>query len=106
MSESEYDAEIAPLLMVAAKRCEELGYPMVAVVEYGSDQRAETRVLSADAGLPMIMLAMVSKHGRNVDGLLINLIKHCNQHNIDLSQSMFLNKYAKLPAPHTKETSP
>lgn len=65
MSEAEYDAEIAPLLLAAAKRCEELGYPMVAVVEYEPGERGETRVLPESAGLPMLMLAMVAHHGTN-----------------------------------------
>ena len=95
MSEAEYDAEIAPLLLTAAKRCEELGYPMVAVVEYGPDQRGETRVLGSAASLPMQMLAMVAHHGRNIDGLLINVIRHCKKAGIDMSGSMFLNRYAK-----------
>ncbi len=99
MSEAEYDAEIAPLLMAAAKRCEELGYPMVAVVEYEPGKRSETRVLPSTAGLPMFMLAMVAHHGQNIDGLLINLIRHCRREGIDMSTSMFLRKYAEEPTP-------
>lgn len=95
MSEAEYDAEIAPLLLAAAKRCEELGYPMVAVVEYEPGERGETRVLPESAGLPMLMLAMVAHHGTNVDGLLINLIRHCKKAGIDMSSSMFLSKFSK-----------
>lgn len=94
MSEAEYDAEIAPLLMAAAKRCEELGYPMVAVVEYAPNERGETRVLPESAGLPMLMLSMVAHHGMNIDGLMINLIRHCKHAGIDMSTSMFLNKFA------------
>ena len=97
MSEVEYDAEIAPLLMAAAKRCEELGCPMVAVVEYEPGERGETRVLPSTAGLPMLMLAMVAHHGQNIDGLLINLIRHCKREGIDMSSSMFLSKFAKEP---------
>lgn len=95
MTEAEYDAEIAPLLMAAAKRCEELGYPMVAVVEYEPGERGETRVLPSTASLPMFMLAMVAHHGQNIDGLLINLIRHCNREGIDMSSSMFLSKFSK-----------
>lgn len=94
MSEAEYDAEIAPLLLAAAKRCEELGYPMVAVVEYAPDERGETRVLPAGASLPMLMLSMVAHHGRNIDGLMINVIRHCNKAGIDMGESMFLSRFA------------
>lgn len=99
MSEAEYDAEIAPLLMAAAKRCEELGYPMVAVVEYAPNERGETRVLPEGAGLPMLMLSMVAHHGQNIDGLMINIIRHCKKAGIDMSASMFMSKYAKEPTP-------
>ena len=94
MSEAKYDAEVAPILLEAAKRCEALGLQMVAVVEYAPDERGETRVLK-DPSLPMLMLSMVAHHGNNVDGLLINLIRHCNEKGIDMRSSMFLNKYAK-----------
>lgn len=96
MSEEEYDKEIAPMLLAVAERCRDLGYPMVAVVEYGPDQRGETRVLQEGLpSLPIAMLMMLSKHGNNIDGFLINLMRHCNEHGIDMRQSMFLGKYAK-----------
>jgi hypothetical protein len=94
MSEAQYDAEIAPLLLEAAKRCEALGLPMVAVVEYAPDQRGETRVLNGSS-LPMLMLSMIAHHGMNVDGFLINLIRHCNEQGIDIRSSTFLKSYAK-----------
>lgn len=103
MSEAEYDAEIAPLLMAAAKRCEELGCPMVAVVEYEPGLRGETRVLPSTAGLPMFMLAMVAHHGQNIDGLLINLVRHCKREGIDMSGSMFLRRFAGEPAEPTQK---
>lgn len=99
MSEAEYDAEIAPLLMAAAKRCKELGYPMVAVVEYAPNERGETRVLPDGASLPMLMLSMVAHHGMNIDGLLINVIRHCREVGIDMNASMFLSRFTKEPKP-------
>jgi hypothetical protein len=95
VSEDEYDKEIAPMLLAVGERCRELGYPMVAVVEYGPDQRAETRALQEGLpSLPISMLMMLAKHGNNIDGFLINLIRHCKAHGIDMRQSMFLTKYA------------
>lgn len=94
MSESIYDTEIAPLIREAAKRCGEFGLPMVAVVEYEPGSRGETRVLSTES-LPMLMLSMLAHHGQNVDGFLINLIRHCKQEGIDIRSSMFLSRFAE-----------
>jgi len=96
MSEQEYDEEIAPLLLKAAKRCEELGYPIVAVVEYGGGERGETRFVPEEATLAMRMLSMLAGSGNNIDLFLINLLRHCNKNGISLHESMFLAKHSSV----------
>jgi hypothetical protein len=62
---------------------------------HAPDERGETRVLPDSAGLPMLMLSMVAHHGMNVDGLLINLMRHCKKAGIDMGSSMFLSRFSK-----------
>lgn len=92
MSENFYDTEIAPKLLEISKACQDRGIPFSATVEYEPDQRAETRFLPEGAGLAMSMLALVNHHGANVDGFIIDLLRHCRRHGIDWSNSMVLTK--------------
>ena len=95
MSEAIYDEQIAPLLIQAGKLCEQHGLAMVAVVEYGKEQRGETRLLPDGAGLAMHMLSMLAASGNNIDSYLLKLIRFCNQEGLPLEQSMFLQRYAR-----------
>lgn len=95
MSEALYDERVAPLLAEAAKICMELDMPFLALVEYAKDERGETRVILPDEGLAMTMARGVAKFGVHIDGYLIGLIRHCNKNKIDISQSMFIGKYAE-----------
>lgn len=93
MSEAIYDEQIAPLLMQAGRLCEQHGLAMVAVVEYGKEERGETRLLPDGAGLAMHMLSMLAASGNNIDSYLLKVIKFCNSEGISLDASMFLKKY-------------
>ena len=95
MSEAIYDEQIAPLLLQAGQICEQHGMAMVATVEYGKEQRGETRLLPDGSGLAMHMLSMLTASGNNIDSFLIKLIRFCNEEGLPLEQSMFLKSYAK-----------
>ncbi|WP_126312494.1 hypothetical protein [Delftia acidovorans] len=99
MSEAIYDEQIAPLLMQAGKLCEQHGLAMVAVVEYGKEQRGTTRLVPDGAGLAMHMLSMLAASGNNIDSYLLKVIRFCNQERLPLEQSVFLQRYAR-PAAH------
>ncbi len=103
MSESIYDAQIAPLLMQAGALCQEHGLAMVAVVEYDTGTRGETRVLPEGSGLAMRMLSMLAASGNHVDSYLLSVIRYCNREGISLDESMFLRSYG---APSTQPTEP
>ena len=98
MSEKTYDDLIAPLLIQAGRLCEAHGLAMVAVVEYGKEQRGETRFLPDGLGLAMHMLSMLAASGNNIDSYLMKVIKFCNQEGMPLDQSMFLKQYAQPTA--------
>lgn len=98
MSEEFYDQEIAPKLKELAYACGARGLSFLAVVEYAPGECAQTRLLRADAGLQMAMLSMCAHHGVNVDGYMMNLIRHLRSNSIDWSQSMVLRQLAGAPA--------
>lgn len=93
MSEAIYDEQIVPLLLQAAKICEEHGLPMVTVVEYADGVRGETRTISDESSLAMRMLSLLAAAGNNLDRFLINVIRLCNKEGISLDESMFLRQY-------------
>lgn len=92
MSEQWYDEEIAPKLVELCKACKDRGLSFFAMVEYAHGDRAETRWIAPNAGLPMYMAPMLAHHGDNVDGFVINLIRHCRKMGIDWSSSMVLRQ--------------
>lgn len=92
MSEQFYDTEIAPKLLELCELCKARGIPFSATVEYQPDQRAQTRFLPDDSSLPMFMMAWLNHHGANVDGFMIQVLRHCRSKGIDWSQSMVLTK--------------
>lgn len=105
MSEEFYDQEIAPKLKELAETCGARGLSFLAVVEYAPEECATTRLLRADAGLKMAMLSMCAHHGVNVDGYMINLIRHLRSNGIDWGQSMVLRQLAGTSAGKTDRNS-
>ena len=54
------------------------------------------------SSLAMVMAMMCAKAGENIDSYLIGLMRYCDKHNIDVSQSVFLRPFVQkmpLPAP-------
>jgi hypothetical protein len=91
-----FDKEIAPKLLDLANQSGDRGISFLSVVEYAHGERSRTQRLAPNAGLEMIMVVLCEHSGLNVDGYLINLIRYCNKNNIDISASIFLNKYAAV----------
>lgn len=75
MSEADYDREIAPDLMRLAKRCEELGMPFVASVEYEPGSRGTTAAAIAADNIAMQVIWRAARLGNNLDGLMIELAR-------------------------------
>lgn len=91
-NEEWYDREIAPKLLELSNLCGNRGMSFVSTVEYAPGKRSRTQRLTPSAGLEMNMLALCAASGLNVDGYMIGLIRYCREHNIDTSQSAFLNQ--------------
>ena len=87
-----YDAEIAPVLLDLAKRCEERGMSFIASVEYAPDERGGTYALNKDAGLAMHMLHICSRTAPNVDAYAMALVKHFRAKGIGHGGSIILSR--------------
>jgi len=70
-----YDAEIAPLLLQAAKLAEGRGIPLVATVEYAPGDFGTTATLPADHSHAMAMNLMAARAKGNIDALAMGLAK-------------------------------
>lgn len=95
MSETEdfYDKEIAPALMDLANKCAERGLHFLAQVEYDPGCFGLTRKFSDNPHLAMVMLEICARARHNIDSYLIALLRHADEHGIDISQSIFLRQY-------------
>ena len=91
-NEDWYDKEVAPELMRIAKKCQDKGVSIIAVVEYADDERGITKAISENSGLAMIMLGHLAKMGTNIDGFMIGIMKYAREHGIDTDSSMFLQR--------------
>ena len=95
MTENEkfYDEEIAPALILLAKKCEERGIPFLASVEYDPGERGRTAFVPDHAGLAMAMLHLCARAGENVDSYIIGLIRYAREHGISTDASIVLNQW-------------
>ena len=82
MNEQEaiYDAEIAPALLAICKRCEALGMPMVASVEYSPDQTSTTIFCPDPKGdkrpsAQQMLVYYAARCNGNVDGLIFAIMR-------------------------------
>lgn len=88
--EALYDAEIAPALLAIGQRCQELGIPFTAVVEYKPGETGHTFYMPDEACIAMqIAYRGAGSHG-NFDGVCISLLRYLHRMGIDASASMFL----------------
>lgn len=83
--EETYDTEIAPVLMAIANRCKELGWSMVASVEWqvGETGRTETHPAWNVDGLPSAKQKLVHYAARchgNIDAMLMACIRDAEKY--------------------------
>lgn len=88
--EALYDAEIAPALMAIGMRCEELGIPFVAAVEYKPGETGHTFYMPDAACIAMQIAHRGAASRGNFDGVCISLLRYLHRMGIDASASMFL----------------
>lgn len=89
MSEQYYDDHIAPKLLELAKDAAAHGMTFVASVEWEPGESAST--ITGDmskAGCTQYMTALSARSQRNIDGVLVGLIKR-----FDVSASMFIGQH-------------
>jgi hypothetical protein len=100
MSENEefYDKEIAPILLDLSTKCGERGMHFLAQVEYDAGEYGLTRKFSDNPSLAMVMLWLCARSQNNIDGYIIGLLRYTHENNIDVSQSIILNRYAQKEA--------
>lgn len=94
--EALYDAEIAPALLAISQRCQELGVPFVAAVEYKPGEVGQTMYVPEAACIAMQITLRGAASRGNFDGMCISLLRYLHRMGIDASASMFL----KPPGSH------
>ncbi len=75
-----YDTEIAPQLMAIAKRCEKLGIPFIAAVEYAPGKMGKTEVRIPESGFQQTLVHWAARAMGNVDKLFIAVDRHAREH--------------------------
>lgn len=88
--EALYDAEIAPALLAIGQRCQELGIPLVAAVEYAPGEVGQTHYMPENACIAMQIAHRGAASRGNFDGVCISLLRYLHRTGIDASASMFL----------------
>ena len=96
-AEAAYDAEIAPALLAVVKRCKELGFHMVAHVEWFPGETGITQHVPDDASVQMQMTRFAALARGNFDSLGMAMLKR-----FDCKPSIFLNRYAGDGSPISK----
>jgi hypothetical protein len=79
-NEEFYDTKLAPALMELARKCQERGINFQALVEYETNEIAETRVLPTQPGFAMALAVMASKARGNIDAFLIGARQYAEEH--------------------------
>ena len=77
-----YDAEIAPMLLAACKRCQELGFPMVASVDPGETGRTEFSPSHKGDTRPsakQLLVHYAARFNGNIDAMLIQVVRDANE---------------------------
>ena len=101
-----YDAEIAPALLKVAQRCQELGFPMVAMVEYerrvdGGRGRTEFCPETEGDNRPSAAQLLVHYAARcngNVDSMLFAVMKGARKYGHS-SSCLYLLGVPEKPTP-------
>lgn len=78
-NEQIYDAEIAPKLMEIGKRCQELGFPFVASVEYEYGCTGRTKVRPGASHFKQRLIHWAVNCNGNVDSLIMAIDKYATK---------------------------
>jgi hypothetical protein len=78
--ESFYDEHIAPGLMDLAKKCQDNGLSISAMVEWDAGETGSTAALAVNAGFGIRMAHAAMQARGNVDTFLIAMMKYATEH--------------------------
>ena len=78
--EAFYDADVAPVLLELARKCETNGLSFAAMVEWAPEDTGETISLREGAGIKTIMAAFSIRSHGNADSLIGALMRHGKEH--------------------------
>jgi hypothetical protein len=92
-NEELYDAEVAPILLKAGQKCQELGFPMAASVEWERGETGRTEFCPATTGdarpsAKQLLVHYAARCHGNIDSLLMAVIRDCEKHG---HSSMYLH---------------
>jgi hypothetical protein len=89
-----YDDAIAPLLKVVGELCRQRGMDMVAVVEFEPGRRGETRssARASRRASRCRCCSLCARHGANLDGMVLGLIRWCRANGIDTGGSIVASR--------------
>ena len=93
MTEDEYDRLVAPLLLQAAKKAEDLGGTVLCYAEYGPERDAGRTVTMKDASVAARMVDLAMRSKGNLDAFAIALLRAHNDGDLDLSATVFLRMF-------------
>jgi len=92
-AEAIYDTEIAPALLAVVRRCKELGFHVVAHVEWFPGETGITQYVPDGASVQMRMTQFAANAHGNFDSLGMAMLKTFN-----CDASIFLHRYASGPS--------
>jgi hypothetical protein len=75
-----YDREIAPVLLDLARRCQNNGLSIAAMVEWAPGETGRTPALAAGSGVGIRVAELAMQARGNVDSLLLALMKYGKKH--------------------------
>ena len=75
-----YDKQIAPLILRAAKLCDEHGMPLVAQVEYERGEFGLTYYLPDGASYTQRMTYWAARAKANIDVFMMAVMRHAEEH--------------------------
>lgn len=85
-NEEIYDTEIAPQLLALSKRCQELGFPFVANVEYNVGETGRTEFCPKTDGVDnprpsakQLLVHYAARCNGNIDVMLMAVIRDCEK---------------------------
>jgi hypothetical protein len=78
--ETFYDEQIAPVLLDLAKKCQDNGLSIAAMVEWDPGETGRTAALAGNSGFGIRMVEMAMRCHGNVDSLIMGLMKYGTEH--------------------------